>query len=50
MDVSGKEMYLDKTLLSSSLIEIPIQQLPSGVYLLSIETEKSFSVQKFVKE
>jgi hypothetical protein len=50
VDVSGKEMYLDKTLLSSSLIEIPIQQLPSGVYLLSIETEKSFAVQKFVKE
>ena len=50
VDVNGKEMYLDKTILTSPLIEIPIQQLPNGVYLLSVETEQSFSVQKFVKE
>ncbi len=50
VDISGKQMYLDKTQLSSQLIEIPVQQLPAGVYLLSVETEQSFSVQKFVKE
>lgn len=50
VDISGKEMYLDKTLLTSPLIDIPIQQLPNGMYLLSIETDQSFSVQKFVKE
>lgn len=46
VDVNGKEMYIDKTILTSPLIEIPIQQLPIGVYLLSVETEQSFSVQK----
>ena len=50
VDVSGKQMFIDRTLLSSPLIEIPIQQFPSGMYLLSIETEKSFAVQKFVRE
>ena len=50
VDVSGKQMFIDRALLSSPLIEIPIQQFPSGMYLLSIETEKSFAVQKFVKE
>lgn len=50
VDVSGKEMYLDKTMINSSLIEIPVKQLSAGLYLLTLKTEQFFSVQKFVKE
>jgi phosphodiesterase/alkaline phosphatase D-like protein len=50
VDVSGKEMYLDKTLINSPSIDIPIQKLPVGLYLLSVNTEQFFSVKKFVKE
>lgn len=50
VDVSGKEIYLDQTLNNSPLVDIPIQKLPSGLYLLTVKTEHFFSMKKFVKE
>ncbi|MFN8282479.1 MAG: alkaline phosphatase D family protein [Chitinophagales bacterium] len=50
-DVNGKEVYSANNLIQqNSSIEIPIQQLSSAAYLITIETDKSFAVQKFVKQ
>ena len=51
IDIAGKEVYLDtRQHVAPFLLEIPIQHLSKGIYLISIDTDKSFAIQKFVKE
>ena len=50
-NLNGKEVYRsDIATQLNDLIEIPIQQFSNATYLISIETDKSFAVQKFVKQ
>ena len=49
-DITGKEMLTKSFNTAAINIEIPITQLSSAAYLITIETDKSFAVQKFVKE
>lgn len=48
-DISGKEV-MTQTMNGEVYLEIPIAQLSNATYLMTIETDKSFAVQKFVKE
>ena len=49
MDIKGNEVYVNKDLSNKFPLEISIEQLSKASYLLTIETETSFAVQKFVK-
>ena len=49
-DISGKEIYSKRIDLSGSTTEIPVHDLCNETYMMTIETDKSFSVQKFVKQ
>ncbi len=49
-DISGKEVLTKNLNATDVNVEIPITQLSSAAYLITIETDKSFAVQKFLKE
>jgi hypothetical protein len=49
-DVNGKEVYGENFTGRTGVLEIPVRQLSSATYFLSIETDAAFGVQKFVKE
>jgi phosphodiesterase/alkaline phosphatase D-like protein len=49
IDINGNEVF-STNMQQRTSIEIPIGQLSSASYLLTIETDKSFAVQKFVKQ
>lgn len=50
IEITGREVYNKVFDIPFTAFEIPVKDLASGAYFLSMETENSFAVQKFVKE
>lgn len=49
VDVNGREVYARSLSNFEHSIDIPLRTLSAGAYFISMETETSFAVQKFVK-
>ncbi|MDB5227066.1 MAG: C-terminal target protein [Bacteroidota bacterium] len=50
IEITGREVYNKVFDTPFTAFEIPVKDFASGAYFLSMETEHSFAVQKFVKE
>ncbi len=48
IDISGKEVFATDRF--NTTLDIPTQEFSSGAYFISVETDKAFGVQKFVKQ
>ncbi len=48
IDVSGKQVFSTDDF--NRTLEIPVQRFSAGAYFISVETDVSFGVQKFVKQ
>jgi len=50
MDISGKVMKQTETNLNEQLIEINVNDLPKGMYLVELKNEQSTNIQKLIIE